>query len=128
MARGSLAEPAVSLAHVSAPSPPAQQDAGPPEPPPPLEANDQLVTVVITAGWAIALAVLLIVHSDIPPRERWWIWTAVAGLGMGIFALFYVPHLKRSRARTAQRRADRAGGEAAAGGSGASPPRAGTSG
>lgn len=81
--------------------------AAPGEPPPPLEANDQLVTVVITAGWAIALVVLLLVRGDIPPGQRWWIWTAVAGLVMGVFALFYVPHLKRSRARTARRRAER---------------------
>lgn len=75
------------------------------EQPPPLEANDQLVTAVITVGWAIALVVLLIVHGDLPPRERWWIWTAVGGLGMGLFGLVYVPHLKRSRTGTAQRRA-----------------------
>ena len=82
--------------------------AGPREPPPPLEANDQLVTAVITAGWAIALVVLLFVHGDIAPRERWWTWVTVAGLGMGLFGLVYVPHLKRSRAKTAQRReADR---------------------
>lgn len=95
---------------MSAPSPPAQQHTGPPEPPPPLEANDQLVAAVMTAAWAIALVVLLIVHGDIPPRERWWIWTAVAGFGMGIFGLLYVPHLKRSRVRTAQRRAERDSG------------------
>ena len=29
--------------------------------PPPLEANDQLVAAVITAGWAVALVVLLVV-------------------------------------------------------------------
>lgn len=75
------------------------------EPPPPLEANDQLVTALITAGWVIALVVLLIVHGDLPPRERWWIWTTVAGLGLGLFGLVYVPHLKRSRTRMAQRRA-----------------------
>jgi hypothetical protein len=92
--------------------------AEPREPPPPLEANDQLVASVITAGWAITLVVLLFVHGDLPPRERWWIWVAVAGFGMGLFGLVYVPHLKRSRARTAQRRAGRAGG------SGGSPPRA----
>jgi drug/metabolite transporter (DMT)-like permease len=69
------------------------------------------VTAVITAGWAIALVVLLLVHGDIPPRERWWIWTAVAGAGMGVFGLLYVPHLKRSRARTAQRRAGHGGGQ-----------------
>ena len=31
-----------------------------PAPPPPLEANDQLVTVTGTAGWALALIVLLV--------------------------------------------------------------------
>ena len=51
------------------------------------------------------MVVLLIVHGDLPQRERWWIWTAVAGLGMGLFGLVYVPRLKRSRTRTAQRRA-----------------------
>jgi Protein of unknown function (DUF2530) len=78
------------------------------EPTPPLEANDQLVTALITIGWAIALVVLFSVHGDLPPRERWWIWTTVTGFGMGLFGLVYVPHLKRSRARTAQRRAGRA--------------------
>jgi uncharacterized protein DUF2530 len=75
------------------------------DPPPPLEANDWLVTVVGTAGWAVALMVLLIVRTDIPPGQRWWIWTALAGVVMGLFALWYVPHLKRSRARAARRRA-----------------------
>jgi drug/metabolite transporter (DMT)-like permease len=63
------------------------------------------VTAVFTGGWVIALVVLLIVRTDIRPSERWWIWVAVAGVAMGLFALFYVPHLQRSRAQTAQRRA-----------------------
>jgi len=75
-----------------------------PAPPPPLEANDQLVTGVITAGWAVALIVLLIVRSDLPPGSRWWIWTCAAGFAMGLFGMWYVPRLKRSRARAAQRR------------------------
>ena len=79
------------------------------EPPPPREANDQLVTAAITVGWAIALVVLLIVHGDLAPRERWWLWVTVAGFGLGLFGLLYVPHLKRSRARAAQRRTERAG-------------------
>jgi hypothetical protein len=61
------------------------------------------VTAVITAGWAIALVVLLLVRSSIPPGQRWWIWTAVAGLVLGFFGLLYVPYLKRARARAAQR-------------------------
>lgn len=73
--------------------------------PPPLEANDQAVTAVITAGWAIALVVLLILRDKLPSSERWWIWTCLAGFVMGLFGLWYVPYLKRSRARKAQRRA-----------------------
>jgi hypothetical protein len=64
-----------------------------------------MVTWVGSAGWAVALVVLLIVRDSLPADERWWIWTCVAGLGMGLFALWYVPRLKRTRARAAARRA-----------------------
>ena len=73
--------------------------------PEPLEANDQFVALMITAGWAIALTVLLAVRTDIPASDRWWVWTCVTGVGLGLFGLLYVPFLKRSRARAAQRRA-----------------------
>jgi Protein of unknown function (DUF2530) len=76
-----------------------------PPQPPPLEANDQQVTAVITAAWAIALVVLVIVRDSLPAGSRWWIWTCAAGLGMGLFGLWYVPRLKRGRARSAARRA-----------------------
>ena len=72
--------------------------------PPPLEANDQLVTAAGTAGWAVALVVLLVLRDQIPPAERWWIWTCVAGVVMGLFAQWYVPRLKRARSRSAARR------------------------
>ena len=74
-------------------------------PPPPLEGNDQLVTGIITAGWAIALIVLLIVRDSVPSDVRWWIWTCAAGLGLGLFGLWYLPRLKRSRTRAAEARA-----------------------
>jgi hypothetical protein len=80
-------------------------EPGRPTPPPPLEANDQLVTGSITAGWAVALIVLLIVRSSLPADARWWIWTCVTGLVMGLFGLWYVPRLKRGRSRAAARRA-----------------------
>ena len=76
------------------------------EQPPPLEANDQLVTAVITAAWAVALIVLLIARTSLPAGSRWWIWTCATGLGMGLFGLWYVPRLKRSRARAATRRSE----------------------
>ena len=80
-------------------------EPGRPTPPPPLEANDQLVTGIVTAGWAVALIVLLIVRGSLRADARWWIWTCVAGLVMGLFGLWYVPRLKRGRSRAAARRA-----------------------
>lgn len=74
-------------------------------PPPPLEANDKLVTAAGTAGWAVALAVLLILRGSLPAGDRWWIWTCACGLAMGLFALWYVPRLKRARARATASRA-----------------------
>src|SRR5215467_212459 len=90
--------------------PPRDRPERPP-PPPPLEANDQLVIWVGTAGWAVALVVLLILRDSLPPGQRWWIWTCVCGIAFGLFASWYVPRLKRGRARAAARRAE--GGEGA---------------
>jgi H+/Cl- antiporter ClcA len=70
-----------------------------------LEGNDQVVAVACTAGWAIALIVLIIVRHSIPASSHWWFWTCGVGLGLGLFAMWYVPRLKRSRAKTAARRA-----------------------
>ncbi len=64
-----------------------------------------MVAAVISAGWAIALITLLAVRRDLPASDRWWIWTCVTGLGLGLFGMVYVPYLKRARARAARRRA-----------------------
>src|ERR1700761_9273043 len=53
----------------------------------------------------LALVVLLLVRSTLPADVHWWIWTCVCGLAMGLFGLWYVPFLKRRRARIAARRA-----------------------
>ena len=81
------------------------KESGRREPPPPLEANDRLVTLTGTAGWAVALIVLLIIRGKLPAADRWWFWTCATGLVMGLFALWYVPRFKRARARAAARRA-----------------------
>ena len=77
-------------------------------PPPPLEGNDRLITGVITAGWAVALVVILIVRGTLPAGERWWVWTCVTGLVLGLFGLWYVPHLQRRRTEAAAQRAAQA--------------------
>ena len=83
---------------------PTSEQAARPSPPPPLEANDQMVIWVGTAGWTVALVVLLIVRDSLPPDERWWIWTCACGVAFGLFASWYVPRLKRGRARAADKR------------------------
>lgn len=62
------------------------------------------MTTVGTAAWAVALVVLLIARDALPAGSRWWLWTCVVGLVMGLFALWYVPALKRGRARAAAAR------------------------
>jgi hypothetical protein len=73
--------------------------------PPPKEADDRQVTAVITVGWAIAFCVVLTFRHSLPTDARWWVWTCAFGLAMGLFGLWYVPFLKRHRARLAARRA-----------------------
>jgi hypothetical protein len=51
----------------------------------------------ITAGWLVALVVLLIVYGSLPAGQRWWIWTCAAGVALGMFGFWYVPRLKRAR-------------------------------
>jgi hypothetical protein len=81
------------------------------EVPPALEGNDFVITASVTTAWGVALIVLLSLRHDIPSASHWWIWTCAAGFGMGLFGLLYVPHLKRSRARAAARRATNAANE-----------------
>ena len=63
------------------------------------------MTLAITIGWVLALVVVLSVRSELPPDARWWIWTCACGTVMGLFGLWYVPFLKRRRARIAAERA-----------------------
>jgi hypothetical protein len=80
--------------------------------PPPLEGDDRLITGVITGAWVVALVVILLVRGDLSPADQWWIWVPVGGGCMGVFGLVYVPYLKKSRARAAERREQRAAAQA----------------
>jgi hypothetical protein len=99
----------------------ARRDSHAHRPAPPREANDQVVTSLITAVWAIALVVTLILLAVgvLPAGQRWWVWTCGTGVAMGVFGLWYVPVLQRNRARAAARHpAETAatGGQASTGG------------
>ncbi|HZB34155.1 MAG TPA: DUF2530 domain-containing protein [Streptosporangiaceae bacterium] len=64
--------------------------------PPQLQTNDVLTAVAGTVAWAVALVVLLLI--GLPEPDRWWLWVCVVGIGIGLFAVWYVPRLHRSRA------------------------------
>jgi H+/Cl- antiporter ClcA len=63
--------------------------------PPQLQTNDVLIAMVGSVAWAVALLVLLII--GLPGPDRWWLWVCVVGIGIGLFAAWYVPRLHRSR-------------------------------
>ena len=63
------------------------------------------MTLVITAGWVLALIIVSCLRSELPADVRWWVWTCLTGVLMGLFGLWYVPLLKRRRARIAADRA-----------------------
>lgn len=77
------------------------------EVPPPLEGSDFLITASLTLAWAVALVVVVLLRHKIHEPNHWWILTCATGFVMGLFGLAYVPHLKRSRAKAAERRAAR---------------------
>ncbi|HEX6468792.1 MAG TPA: DUF2530 domain-containing protein [Streptosporangiaceae bacterium] len=70
--------------------------------PPPLQTNDVLIAIVGTGAWAVALVVLLIV--GLPAADRWWLWVCAVGIGIGLFGIWYIPRLHRSRAAFEARR------------------------
>jgi hypothetical protein len=83
--------------------------------PPPREADDRQVTLVITMGWVLALIIVFSVRDELPADVRWWVWTCLTGVLMGLFGLWYVPFLKRRRARMASERARLAEAQLSAG-------------
>jgi hypothetical protein len=76
------------------------------EVPPPLEGNDRAIAAIGTAVWAAALIVVFALRDQLPRDSHWWIWTCVVGVGLGLFAVVYIPYLQRSRARASQRRSE----------------------
>lgn len=72
--------------------------------------NDGVRTVAVGTGlWAVALVVLLIMRTDLDAAGRsWWIWTAVAGVGLGLLGVEYTRRRRDAIARVRRYRADHA--------------------
>ena len=52
--------------------------------------STRAVVVVGTALWAVALVITLVVPSLHTGERSWWPWTCVTGIGLGLFAGWYV--------------------------------------
>ena len=70
--------------------------------------NDGVRTVAVGTGvWAAALDVLLDMRDDLVAAGRSrWIWTAVAGVGLGLLGFEYARRRRDAIARVRQFRAD----------------------
>jgi H+/Cl- antiporter ClcA len=66
-----------------------------------MRTNDVRIAAAGTAAWTVALVVLLIVR--LPSDDHWWLWVCVAGIAIGLFAMWYTPRLQAGRARQEER-------------------------
>lgn len=64
--------------------------------PPPLRTNDVAVITAGTAGWLVALIVMLPFAGRLNAAGRgWWMWTCVAGIALGLYAIRYCRRRRR---------------------------------
>jgi ABC-type nickel/cobalt efflux system permease component RcnA len=77
-----------------------------------MEVDESIVIAVGTAAWFVAWLVLFVLHGKLEDHDNeWYLWTAAAGLGLGVWGWWLVR--KRVEARKAGRTtpADEADGE-----------------
>jgi len=68
--------------------------------PEPLETNEVRVLVVGTAAWLVAFVVLLPLYDRLMTAGRgWWLWTCLAGFGLGLWGIYLVRRRRAALAR-----------------------------
>lgn len=80
----------------------------------PLDVDGVRTVEVGTALWALGFVALLPFYGELREDGRtWWLWTCLAGVGLGLLGLEYVRRRRRARAAAA---ASAASAASAAGG------------
>lgn len=68
----------------------------------PVEVDDVKVVAAGTALWLVAFLVLLPFHDRLAGSGReWWVWTALAGFGLGLLGVAVCRRRRESHARDA---------------------------
>lgn len=71
-----------------------------PDPPKPLDVDGVQTVLVGTVLWAVAFVVLLFFRSELEEQGRaWWLWTALAGAGLGLLGFEYTRRRRDTIAR-----------------------------
>ncbi|RIQ14546.1 DUF2530 domain-containing protein, partial [Jiangella rhizosphaerae] len=84
----------------------------------PLDVDGVRTVAVVTVLWAVAFVLLALRMDDLQAEGRgWWVWTCLAGVGLGLLGLEYTRkrrdaiEFEREEAEAARAAAESAGGE-----------------
>lgn len=65
--------------------------------PEPLEANDIAVVLAGTAVWLVLFLIQLPFYGWFADRgHTWWVWTPLAGVGLGLFGYWYIKRRRQA--------------------------------
>jgi hypothetical protein len=79
----------------------------------PLDVDGVRTVEVGTVAWLVGFLALLPFYGRLEDAGRtWWLWTCLAGFGLGLFGLEYCRRRRDARAERAADREERAGGAA----------------
>lgn len=80
---------------------------GKPPPTKPVDVDGVRTVLVGTVLWTVAFVVMLVVRDDLVASGReWWLWTCLAGAGLGLLGYEYTRRRRDAIARVRRYQAD----------------------